>query len=377
MNNIANHRDHLTYTGGSLEQALPLPILSDRFAGVTVNLVDPERYYWKQKDHMGVKKMPAPADLALLSAEGQEEAARLYGHKILYMIPGGPAISINKGMSAVALDKFTTGPLYSESQLESAIRKTLAANARAESKRDKPEVQEPTLTPVELAERSFEAVKKPPVHPTDPTMQPLEVFDILPDLDLINQAVSVVGFTRTEDVALPVWSDAASAAALPSRKVRSVVDTTNPNAAIMDARRAVLLEQTNDMDSSVQGFSLYEPVVLGSKRKTTAPNGNGGQEDIEEVVVDAAPGTTKRYKWVRELSLAPVAALEPDNNFFIVIGKDYAKYGRYQRRFLVRKRVPTTVDRCEFEIEARPAAVDTVVADADKAGVPAKHPNNV
>lgn len=63
------------------------------------------------------------------------------------------------------------------------------------------------------------------------------------------------------------------------------------------------------------------------------------------------------YVWNKELVMAPAVTLQPDDNFYIVRSNGSVRYGRFDRRVMLKKRVSSKFDSCARILRHRPALV--------------------
>jgi len=363
--------EYSSYAGSAIEQAIIPDTIPDPFLGMNLSLVDADRYRWQS--HAQGEKVLASEDTALLSTDMQSEAVRRYGESVLDLRKVDASVARRSGyVSEIVLQKFLTTPLYSESQIESWARRRQAeqsfASQQAQSDTAAKDDPYAGLNAKEIAIKSFELAKVTPVHPKNPKLKPIEVIDILPRPDLLNSSLTWIGFRRLDDALLPgVGIDIRAIEQIKGAYKPTEEDNQHTLEALCDA-----VLQEHGSENGVEGFGLYQAqdaaILLGEKRTAESAG-------IEREGPEVKLNSKRRFNWVRECELAPGTAVEPDNNYILILqtdqatGKSTAHYARYQRRFVLRKRVATRREGAVDEIKSRPAVIEAVGAPMLEAGV--------
>ena len=490
-------REVVNYNGESIEAIRGVPILTDRYTAMPVTMVDTPRYMWPLI--AGAKTLD-PADYFLLSTDAvDEQRSHNTFHVILPSEPDAVRCTVSSANASSAANaalasdassaapairsaqvNFLYKPEYSEDKVLaftqlSQIRKEGAKRA-AERKTDvDPLPAHYSIPPQERIEQSFTAVRRAPVHPTDPTLRPTEILPLIPDLQIIYAPTNVTGRVKTS------YSRAAASAAMRARQASSLhpssqtalqhkktkrprdefddaisddsfddedssheksgseedaeeiaddgsftrvytvltemsrtddvvtpmLQTYGGPEALSDAEKVqlgtklMLLRHTDkipDSDNTLMGvgglvgglgpnrtirrskpnvatsFGLYFPAQTTAQRKRAKLPADVLDDDDDPLDEDTEPIRDDEavYVWNKELIMAPSVRQMPDDNFFIIRNNGggasavpYVRYGRFDNRLTLKKRVSSQVDSCARLLRHRPnlLAVTEVAPD--------------
>lgn len=151
------------YFTTTLEKNYKYQIHTEPDLGIPIDLIDPDAYKSK-----GLAKID-PEDLQLINPL---ENGNLVTNKSPKLRP------------AVHWLQKTTY-IASYNQIPKIQKENIESKAGWNKKnKDTEEVDQQRETQIKLIEGTFEAARKLPKHPNDPTLQPLEIRPVLPDIDL-------------------------------------------------------------------------------------------------------------------------------------------------------------------------------------------------
>jgi hypothetical protein len=228
---------------------------------------------------------------------------------------------------------FLYKPVYAEDRTQvSALHQSQADKARKRAKIGPADADEqPELSPQAYVEASFAAMAKPPVHP-DPGMRESlpEVLPLLPDAAGRGKCVWV-HYSRLDDV---------------------VMDQAVHAEGMDAARRAGL-----DLMLLRAGKGCFGQYKRKRDAVAAADIPPLMSEEAAELLQAQHTDADGVWAWSKELATAPVAQLADDDNFYVTLGAEAARYGRVQERVTVRRRVACKQDPCENEIVHRPAVL--------------------
>jgi len=294
---------HCHYHTTSLETSYQHVLHTEPDLGIPLNLIDPEVYKVKQpKPPLGEEDtvildidVSAPASKTLRRGEALRPSVSWLRKHTEY---------ISNDLSEISKKSKREHP---ESKVGYASKKK--GGKEGKRKRADEEV-------VEAIERGFERAKKPPVHPTNPQLTPVEIIPVFPDFDLWGNTYSQVVF-----------------------------DADPAPEVTLDTQGQPALQEELELRAVVKGFSAGQGNEKQSFVSYIAP-----KLCVDEQTGISTPSDCD-YQWLREY----VYRVDPkvDNSYFFVWSSAGAYYNNIASKVILDK-IKTKAAKKSIQEQGRP-----------------------
>jgi RNA polymerase II-associated factor 1 len=166
---------------------------------------------------------------------------------------------------------------------------TEARGGYATQKRQEKEAKESRTTEeiVKAIERGFELAKKPPVHPTDPSLKPVEILPVFPDFRLWPNSYSLVVFDANPSPHKPN-------PAQPDYEEKLAEEEDLMAHALVKGYAAAAAE--DELGNKQQFVTYFTPLKKGD----TEPENDKGKGKEKEKGDSDYQSEEQEYEWVRE-----------------------------------------------------------------------------
>jgi RNA polymerase II-associated factor 1 len=281
----------------SVEKEMKRDMLLPPDLGIPVTALDIERYSVPLDD---AGKMLHPADAALLGGDGTK----------------GPLANGRSGAAAASDVTWLMRTKYITKEGVGAARRGQAAAAAATARKTATATAADThAARVAYIEESFEAARRPPVHPKNPSATPVEVLPLLPDQLMSDRALVLAAYDGD-----PV--------------------------ADVESATGLTLEERRRLEAAAQLKSFVHRTGTGPSSKATSfaalllprrgppPAAPEGLADVEVCGRDL-PGD---YDWVRAYDPTVKFDRGERQTFLFRYGKDHVGYTELATRLSLRKR---------------------------------------
>jgi len=291
----------------ALDDLARLEIYTDSDMGVPIDLIDIQKY--RRPAHVEEGKMH-PDDEALFPAIAEKEKK----------------FDMKSNLAHIRNQSFSwlRKPDYIANTYEAAgtgKQRSVARSAQENAiKLQESKSQQDLPSQIALIERTFDTARRPPVHPKNKDLTPVEILSVVPDASIIHK-FSLVRFDKD-------------------------------NRERLTDRGSVLKKESD------QHYGVY---WLHS------------EEDIAPQPITLKPHDTEtdvtHYRWHREYRTKPSAQPDPENSFFFVLSAatKTLSYARFEARLNLKRRAKTYADsQAAAEISTRPESLTLHKIDPSK-----------
>ncbi|ELR15207.1 uncharacterized protein ACA1_218610 [Acanthamoeba castellanii str. Neff] len=301
------------YRTTSLETSHQHTLHAEPDLGIPIDLIDPSTY----KATPGAALPPEDAVLIQVGAAETPEVKKKKAN-----VREKPSTSVSwlrRHTEYISDYEQSTKKVSRADSIEARVgHATLKRAEKDKRKRTREEV-------VDAIDQGFEAAKEIPVHPTDPSLKPLEILPVFPDHDLWANSYTLVTFDA---------------------------DPGRPRAQKQALLKGFSTEAEAEVGLAKQSFVAY----LVPKNDGNDDEGKGkkkvGDEDDEGAAVEEVDGKTAEYEWVREYSFRKDQ--QHSATYFFVWDDESVRYNEIQAKIVLDK-IKSQAAKDAIRRQARPS----------------------
>eukprot|EP00808_Paulinella_micropora_P027913 g40647.t1 len=171
----------VNYCGYSLEKATPYEFLTETDMGVPIDLVDRELYGpWPPVDSQQKSKI-LPEDEALFSGQIDLSGTKRVDHQFRIKV-NRMANDMSTTMSFIAPRKFVMEDEGEHTKFvyETDVTRQKVEEMKRKRELEKKEKEDIVSQEIKAIEQTFHMARRPPRHPTNKDLVPLEIYDLVP-----------------------------------------------------------------------------------------------------------------------------------------------------------------------------------------------------